>query len=86
MAWYARAYASSTEPGARTMRGNSPCPADRANSSSSCPVRVGIPVAGPGRIPKAITTGVSSIPARERASTISAKPPPEVATIARAPA
>ena len=86
IAWCASAYASSTEPGESTRRGNSPCPADRAKASSSCPVRVGIPVAGPGRIPSATTTGVSSIPASESASTIRANPPPEVATIARAPA
>ncbi len=66
-------------------RGNSPCPAWRANRRFSCPVRVGRPVAGPGRWPRWITTGVSIIPAKESPSTISANPPPEVVTIARAP-
>ena len=86
MAWCARANASSTDPGARTIRGNSPWPAERAKERSSCAVRVGIPVAGPGRIASAITTGVSIIPASESASAINAKPPPEVDTIGRAPA
>ncbi|MBP2689870.1 MAG: hypothetical protein H6Q83_2057 [Deltaproteobacteria bacterium] len=86
IAWCASEYASSTDPGERTRRGNSPCPAESTNARSSCPVRVGMPVAGPGRIPSATTTGVSSIPASESASTIRANPPPEVATIDRAPA
>ena len=49
-------------------------------------MRVGRPVAGPGRWASITTSGVSVIAARLTPSTISAKPPPEVATIAGAPA
>ena len=49
-------------------------------------VQVGSPVAGPGLWARWITIGLSSIPARLRPSAIRAKPPPEVVTIARAPA
>ena len=49
-------------------------------------MRVGRPVAGPGRCATTTTSGVSVIAARLTPSTMSAKPPPEVATIAGAPA
>jgi hypothetical protein len=37
--------------GAKIARGNSPCPECSTNSRSACSVRVGSPVAGPGRYP-----------------------------------
>ncbi len=43
-------------------------------------------MAGPGRCPSIITIGVSVIPASPKASTISEKPPPEVAVSDLTPA
>ncbi|MCU0724101.1 MAG: hypothetical protein MUC63_10910 [Planctomycetes bacterium] len=77
---------SSGSPGARTIRGNSPCEADSTKSRSPCSVRVGRPVDGPGRWLSTNTTGVSVMPARPRNSVMRQKPPPEVPTMARAPA
>ena len=53
---------------------------------SPCSVLVGRPVEGPPRCTFTTTTGVSIMPAMPMASVISAKPPPEVAHMARTPA
>jgi hypothetical protein len=54
-------------------------------SRSACSVRVANPVEGPGRCAFTMTSGVSVMPARDRPSTINAKPPPELPVIARTP-
>ena len=69
-----------------TNRGNSSCDACKTNRKSPCPVQVGIPVEGPGRIASTMTIGTSIMAAMPTASVISEKPPPEVAVIARTPA
>jgi len=85
-ALFVRRNACSGVPGAKITLGNSPWPAWRAKRRSPCSVRVGSPVAGPGLWARAITMGVSVMAARERPSTMRAKPPPDVPVIARIPA
>jgi V/A-type H+-transporting ATPase subunit A len=46
---YKKHFPSSIVPGARITRGNSPCPLCSTKFKSPCSVRVGYPVAGPGR-------------------------------------
>ena len=60
--------------------------ASTAEEAVALAERVGNPVAGPGRWTSTITSGVSVTPNKEIVSAINARPPPEVAVIARAPA
>ena len=71
--------------GATMNRWKSPALAPSACHRSPCSVFVGTPVDGPARCTSMNTAGISIMPAAPIASVMSAKPPPEVAHMARTP-
>src|SRR6516164_1140317 len=85
-AWIAMSKHSAGVAGARMATGDSLLRPNMAWSRSACSVLVGRPVEGPPRWMSQMTTGISVITARPRASVFKAIPGPEVVVTAKDPA